>query len=157
MMDFSFDTLVNLLTLVLGGGSGAFFTWHYVKRKARAEAAQAEVVASKEMQDMYQQMLHDKNDEVTDKNRIISELRDDRDKYKADCNELRLELEKVQRSLSEWKAESDARIRDLQDRVQRNVQQLSFMRPLLCGMRDCLLRKPVDIEPKNESDGNDAE
>ena len=67
-MEISFDTLISIATLLLGGGGGAFFTWRWQRAKAKAEA-------NKEEQDYYQQMMKD--------------LAADRDYYKQERNDLR--------------------------------------------------------------------
>ena len=78
-MEITLDTLINLLGLLLGGGCGAFFTWRWQRRKAAAEAKEkeaeaksAEVDMAQKVQDTYQQMLKDKDEEVQDKNRLIA-------------------------------------------------------------------------------------
>ena len=137
--------MTNILSLLLGGSGGAIFTWYWQRRKAKAEANQAEVSAAKEMQDMYQQMIADKNDEVADKNRIIGELRDDRDRYKRKSDELSDKLDKLTHSVSEWKNDADERIRSLQAQVARNGRQIACLRPMLCGRADCAIRIPMTI------------
>ena len=161
-MEISIDTMINILSLLLGGSGGAFFTWYWQRKKAKAEAAQAEVSAAKEMQDMYQQMIADKNEEVADKNRIIGELRDDRDHYKRKADELSDKLDKLTHSVSEWKNDADERIRSLQAQVARNGRQIACLRPMLCGRENCAIRVPMtiteasdikqtaDIEPQND-------
>lgn len=144
-MEITFDTMTNILTLLLGGSGGAIFTWYWQRRKAKAEATQAEVSAAKEMQDMYQQMIADKNDEVVDKNRIIGELRDDRDHYKRKSDELSDKLDKLTHSVSEWKNDADERIRSLQSQVARNGRQIACLRPMLCGRENCAIRIPMTI------------
>lgn len=137
--------MTNILSLLLGGSGGAIFTWYWQRRKAKAEANQAEVSAAKEMQDMYQQMIADKNDEVADKNRIIGELRDDRDHYKRKSDELSDKLDKLTHSVSEWKNDADERIRSLQSQVARNGRQIACLRPMLCGRENCAIRIPMTI------------
>ena len=46
-MEITLDTIISILGIFLGGGAGAFFTWKYQRRKAKAEA-------NKEEQDYYQ-------------------------------------------------------------------------------------------------------
>ena len=58
-MEITLDAIISLAGILLGGGGGAFFTWRFMRRKAKAEAETAEVDAAKELQDMYQQMLAD--------------------------------------------------------------------------------------------------
>ena len=85
-MEISLDTLINIGTLLLGGGGGAFFTWRWQRARAKAEAKEkeaeaksAEVDMAQKVQDTYQQMLEDKQKEVDDNHRLIAELREDRD------------------------------------------------------------------------------
>ena len=78
-MEITIDTIISLAGLFIGGGGGAFFTWRWMRRKAKAEAETEEVNMAQRVQDTYQEMLKDKDEEVQDKNRIIKELRDDRD------------------------------------------------------------------------------
>jgi len=111
---------------------------------------------------MYQQMIADKNEEVADKNRIIGELRDDRDHYKRKADELSDKLDKLTHSVSEWKNDADERIRSLQAQVARNGRQIACLRPMLCGRENCAIRVPMtiteasdmkqtaDIEPQND-------
>ena len=67
-MEITFDTLINVLSLLLGGGGGAFFVWRWQRKKAQAEA-------NKEEQDYYQQMMKD--------------IAADRDYYKQERNDYR--------------------------------------------------------------------
>ena len=77
-MDITFSDIVNIATLLLGGtGLGAFFTWRFVRREAKAKAQAAEVNMAQQVQDTYQEMLEDKQKEITDNHRLIDELRDE--------------------------------------------------------------------------------
>ena len=58
-MEINIDTIIAILGLFIGGGSGAFFTWRYQRKKAKAEAVTAEADAAKELQDVYQQLITD--------------------------------------------------------------------------------------------------
>lgn len=141
-MDFeiTLDTLLSVGGWLFGGGAiGGVLTWRWQRAKAKAEAESAEVNMAKEVQDTYQQMLKDKEEEVTDKNRIISELRQDRDHFRQDRNELRKRID-----------ETDEKLRDLQAQVARNGRQLECMRPLLCGRANCPDRINVTISPEGE-------
>lgn len=138
-MEITIDTILSIAGLLLGGGGGAFFTWRYMRRKAKAEAQTAEVDMAKEVQDIYQQALADKdqalkskNVEVEDKNRLINELREDRDHYKSDRNELRDRLNKMEDTVLELKRE-----------VARNGRMVEAMRPFLCYDTKCKKRVRV--------------
>ena len=81
---------------------------------------------------------------------MVEELREERDHYKRDRNELREQLEKLTKNVSEWKQTSDERIQDLQRQVARNGRQLESMRPFMCGDLSCKLRQPVTISDTGE-------
>lgn len=133
-MDISFDTLINIAGLFLSGSVGGFVAWKWQRRKMKAEAQTEEVNMAKAVQDTYQQMLKDKEEEVADKNRIITELREDRDHFRQDRNELRERIDKT-----------ESIVRELQEQVSENRREIDMMRPFLCGVLGCKLRKPVAI------------
>ena len=153
-MEITIDTLISLAGLFIGGGGGAFFTWRWMRRKAKAEAQTEEVNMAKEVQDTYQQMLKDKDVEVQDKNRIIKELREDRDHYRQMVSEMVKRQDKT-----------DETVRDLQMQVARNGRMVEMMRPFQCYDLKCKKRMrvptseceavelptPKDIEPYNDS------
>lgn len=146
-MEISFDTLINIAGLFLSGSVGGFVAWKWQRRKMKAEAQTEEVNMAKAVQDTYQQMLKDKEEEVADKNRIITELREDRDHFRQDRNELRERIDKT-----------EAIVRELQEQVSENKREIDLMRPFLCGVLGCKLRKPVaisaeevEIKPKKQT------
>lgn len=153
-MEITIDTLISLAGLFIGGGGGAFFTWRWMRRKAKAEAQTEEVNMAKEVQDTYQQMLKDKDVEVQDKNRIIKELREDRDHYRQMVSEMVKRQDKT-----------DETVRDLQMQVARNGRMVEMMRPFQCYDLKCKKRMrvptseceavelpaPRDIEPYDDS------
>ena len=79
-MEITLDTIISILGIFLGGGAGAFFTWKYQRRKARAEA-------NKEEQDYYQQMMKD--------------LAADRDYYKQERNDLRTTIKRYDERMND--------------------------------------------------------
>lgn len=138
-MEISIDTVVSIASLFVGGGGGAFFTWRWQRAKAKAEAEQAETTAAKEMQDMYQQMLHDQkgyNDDqrkhYDEQKQYIEELKEDRRHLREERNELRQRID-----------DTDGKVRELQQAVERNNSLLAWMRPMLCGKRECTDRIAV--------------
>ena len=144
-MEITFDTIISLLGLFIGGGGGAFFTWRYMRRKAKAEAQTEEVNMAKAVQDTYQEMLEDKQKEVDDNHRLIAELREDRDHYKQGYVEMRNRQDKTEEM-----------VRDLQ----MNGRMVESMRPFLCYDMKCKKRVRVqvseceaaEIEPINHED-----
>ena len=143
-MEITFDTIISLLGLFIGGGGGAFFTWRYMRRKAKAEAQTEEVNMAKAVQDTYQEMLEDKQKEVDDNHRLIAELREDRDHYK----------------MRNRQDKTEEMVRDLQMQVARNGRMVESMRPFLCYDMKCKKRVRVqvseceaaEIEPINHED-----
>lgn len=133
-MEFSLDTIINIVTLLVGGGGGAFFTWRYQRRRAKAEAMDSEATATEKVQDVYQQLIEDVKADRDEQKRYIAELKEDRRHLREDRDELR----KRQDELEE-------QVRGLQREVARNGRQLECLRPFLCGRRNCPDRVPVTI------------
>lgn len=148
-MEITIDTVISLLGLFIGGGGGAFFTWRWMRRKAKAEAQTEEVNMAQRVQDTYQEMLEDKQKEVDDNHRLIAELREDRDHYKQGYVEMRNRQDKTEEM-----------VRDLQMQVARNGRMVESMRPFLCYDMKCKKRQRVqasecvaaEIEPINHED-----
>jgi len=146
MMELSIDTLINIASLLLGGGGGAFFVWRWQRKKAKAEAESAEIDAAKELQDMYQQMLADAKTDREDRKAQIDELRQERDHYKNDRNELRDRLDAT-----------DEKIRELSNIVARNGRQIEAMRPFMCYVSGCRKRQLVELLDHATSKKNEIE
>ena len=148
-MEITIDSIISIFGLFLGGGGGAFFTWRYMRRKAKAEAQTEEVNMAKAVQDTYQEMLEDKNKEVADNQRLIAELREDRNHYKQGYIEMRNRQDKTEEM-----------VRDLQMQVARNGRMVEAMRPFLCFDTKCKKRQRVqaseceaaNIEPIDSED-----
>lgn len=149
-MEITIDTIISLAGLFIGGGGGAFFTWRYMRRKAKAEAQTEEVNMAKAVQDAYQQMLADKETDLEDRKKVIQELREERDHYKNDRNELRDRVGKMEDTVLELKRE-----------VARNGRMVEAMRPFLCFDTKCKKRQRVqasecaaanDIDPIDSQD-----
>ena len=134
------EAIISILGLLLGGSGGAFFTWRFMRRKAKAEAVTAEVDAAKDLQDMYQQMLADAKIDREDRKQQIDELRQERDHYKSDRNELRTKLE-----------ETDGKIHKLELDLVRLSKIVEGLRPFLCADLNCQNRKSCIIEEMNAS------
>jgi chromosome segregation ATPase len=120
-----------------------------MRRKAKAEAQTEEVNMAKAVQDAYQQMLQDKETDLEDRKKVIAELREERDHYKNDRNELRDRVGKMEDTVLELKRE-----------VARNGRMVESMRPFLCYDMKCKKRVRVqvseceaaEIEPINHED-----
>jgi hypothetical protein len=157
---FNLDTLLNLAGLLTGGGFGIFFTWRYMKRKAKAEAEQAEAEAkqkeaeaksaevdmAQKVQDTYQEMLEYKQKEVDDNHRLIEELRADRDHYKQGYVEMRDEVEKLTKDFYDFKRETEDERQKMKRDIARNTMLAESSRPFMCGLApECAKCVPVII------------
>lgn len=159
-METSFDSIISIATLLLGGGGGAFFTWRWQRKKAKSEAKAAEAEAekakfeamqanatlTKEIQDSYQRLTEDlkanldtQQEYNEEQKQYIKELKEDRRHLREERDDLRKRQDKT-----------DNDVRDLQMKVARYGRILECMRPLLCGREGCAIRVPVTISAAGE-------
>lgn len=159
-MEINIDTIIAILGLFLGGGSGAFFTWRYQRKKAKSEAKAAEAEAekakfeamqanatlTKEIQDSYQRLTEDlkanldtQQEYNEEQKQYIKELKEDRRHLREERDDLRNRQDKLEKTM-----------RELQREVARNGRMVECMRPFLCGKSGCKDRMPVNIS--NEMD-----
>ena len=132
------NTIISIASLLLGGGGiGGFLTYRYTRRQAEAESEQAEANATKEVQDIYQQMIDDVKKDRDDQRSYIEELKADRQALRDERDQLRARLETL-----------DAQVRDLQDKMARTGRRIESLTPFLCGRIGCELRiKAPDAQP----------
>ena len=142
-MEITLDAIISLIGLFVGGGAGAFFTWKYQRKKARAEAVTAEVDAAKDMQDMDQQMLEDAKRDREDRREQVEELRADRDHYKQERNELRDKMEQLTRSFMDWRLEADNDRSKMKMDIAKLGRKVETMVPFMCGNLSCKDRQRV--------------
>ena len=128
-MEITLDTLISIAGLLLGGGGGAFFTWRYMRRKAKAEAMTAEVEAAKEKQEYYRG--------------IIEDVAKDRDYYKQERDEVRERMDKMAHTFMDWRMEADKDRMDMKMEIARLGRKVEVMAPFMCGDLQCKLRKRV--------------
>lgn len=145
-MEISLEAIISLATLFIGSGGGAFFTWRYMRRKAKAEAQTAEVDAAKDMQGLYKQMLTDANEYLEDARNKVDGMRQERDFYKQERDDLRGQVEELRKEFFAWKATAGKENSDLSVRVEQLSRKVEAMRPFMCGDLTCKKRKLVTIE-----------
>ena len=139
-MEINIDTIIAILGLFIGGGSGAFFTWRYQRKKAKAEAVTAEADAAKELQDVYQQLITDIKTDRDEQKAYINELKEDRNHLRKDRDDLRKRQDDLEQQ-----------VRSLQKDVARNGRMVECMRPFLCGNApECDKCVPVIISAAGE-------
>lgn len=144
-MEITLESIISFIGLFISGGAGAFFTWRYQKRKAKAEATNAEVDTVKNMQEAYDKMFQQVNHYLDDATTKVEGLRQERDYYKHRLDETQEKFDKFNRNVMEWKQNTDDTIDDLKRKVARNGRQIEMMRPFMCGKLDCATRQPVVI------------
>lgn len=126
-MEFTIEQIASILGMLLGGGGiGAILTWQYSRRKEKAEAESAELNATKELQDVYQQLIDDVKADRNEQKAYIAELKDDRQHLRQERDDLRQRQDKLEDS-----------IRSLQRDVARNGRMVEAMRPFLCARTSC--------------------
>ena len=132
--------------------------------RAKFEAMQANAQLIKEIQGSYQQMTSDLKTNLDtqqeyneEQKQYIQELKEDRQHLREERDAQRLQIERLTRTMNEWKNDSDKKIRSLQAQVARNGRQIECMRPLLCGRENCAIRVPVTITPSEDDKGQDIE
>ena len=128
-MEITLEAIISLIGLFVGGGSGAFFTWRYMRRKAKAEAVQAEVEAAKDKQEYYRG--------------IIDDVAKDRDYYKQERDEIRERMDKMAHSFMDWRMEADKDRMDMKMQIAKLGRKVETMAPFMCGDLQCKLRKNV--------------
>lgn len=138
-MEITLDSIIGIIGLLLGGGTiGSIFTWRFQRKKAKAEAQQAEVDAAKDKQEYYRG--------------IIDDVAKDRDYYKQERDEVRERMDKMAHSFMDWRLEADKDRMDMKMQIAKLGRKVEAMAPFLCGDLQCKLRKRVvlseDGEPK---------
>ena len=142
-MEITLEAIISFIGLFVGGGAGAFFTWRYQKKKAKAEAESAEIDAAKEMQGLYKQMLADANEYLEDARNKVDGLRQERDHYKADRDELREKVDKLTKMFYELKTDGEKERAQLRVSISTLQSQLKAIVGLTCSVQDCKLRQVV--------------
>lgn len=133
MFELNIADIIGLVALLFGGGAiGGVLTWKYTRRTAAANAITAEADATKEVQDVYQQLINDVKQDRSEQRQYITELKEDR-------NAIREERNKMQKRLTQLTDELD----DVKRTVARQGRQIEAMRPFLCGDLQCKKRQLV--------------
>lgn len=147
-MEITLEAIIGLLGLFVGGGGGAFFTWRWQRKKAHAEAVQAEVEAAKDKQEYYRG--------------IIEDVSKDRDYYKQERDEVRERMDRMAHSFMDWRMEADNDRMEMKMQIAKLGRKVETMVPFMCGDLTCKLRKHVVlsddgvVKTKPRKKGGDA-
>ena len=135
-MEITLDNILSIAGLLLGGsGMGAFFTWRFVRRKAKAEAQEAESTAAKSEQDVYQQIISDLKADREDMKAYNLDIKRERDEIRDERDKLRDRLDSM-----------DETIRKLKQEVDQNSGMGKSLRPFICTEIECKKRKRAIID-----------
>jgi len=100
---------------------------------------------------------------VADNQRLIEELRTDRDHYKQGYMEMRDEVEKLSKDFYEFKRDTEAERQKMKRDIARNTRIAESSRPFMCGLApECAKCVPVIISdegavtPKAKTDADTA-
>lgn len=151
MIETAITLFVSVLT-ALGGFEAIKYLLNRKaeKKKTEAEAESAGTAATKEVQDVYQQLIADVRSDREEQRAYITELTESRKHLRDECEELRQRIDDTEKI-----------VRDLQKEVARNARAMESMRPFICGVLGCKKRQPVaiseeevaeDIEPISGKD-----
>ena len=151
MIETAITLFVSVLT-ALGGFEAIKYLLNRKaeKKKTEAEAESAGTAATKEVQDVYQQLIADVRSDREEQRAYITELTESRKHLREECEELRQRIDDTEKI-----------VRDLQKEVARNARAMESMRPFICGVLGCKKRQPVaisddvgaeDIEPISGKD-----
>lgn len=151
MIETAITLFVSVLT-ALGGFEAIKYLINRKaeKKKSEAEAESAGTAATKEVQDVYQQLIADVRSDREEQRAYITELTESRKHLRDECEELRQRIDDTEKI-----------VRDLQKEVARNARAMESMRPFICGVLGCKKRQPVaisdeevaeDIEPISGKD-----
>ena len=144
-MEITLEAIISFIGLFVGGGGGAFFTWQYMRRKAKAEAVQAETEAKEKEQDYYQQLLEDYKQHH-------EELRSEREHYKNERNELREDMKKMEGEVQSMKRLWVDKEIEMDRKIAQLGRKVEAMRPFLCGDLKCKKRQLVQVLDKEKSE-----
>ena len=158
------SSVPDLVSLLFGGSVISIVTWKFARRKAAAEAKEkeaeaksAEVDMAQKVQDTYQEMLEDKNKEVADNQRLIAELREDRDHYKKGYVEMRDEVEKLSKDFYDFKRDTENERQKMKSDIARNTRIAESSRPFMCGLApECAKCVPVIISDEGTVKPNES-
>ena len=132
-MEITLDSIIGIIGLLLGGGTiGSIFTWRFQRKKAKAEATQAEVEAAKEKQEYYRG--------------IIDDVAKDRDYYKQERDEVRERMDKMAHSFMDWRLEADNDRSKMKMDIAKLGRKVETMAPFMCGNLQCKDRVRVVLQ-----------
>ena len=134
-MESIIQVIATILTAIGGWEAIRYFINRKAeRRKSDAEAGTAESAATKEVQDVYQQLITDVKADREEQRAYINELTESRKHLREECEELRQRID-----------DTEKLVRELQKQVDENARKVDSLRPFLCRLLSCPQRESMDI------------
>lgn len=141
------NIIMNVITLLGGGGLGWLFTARWARKKAKGEASQQEAVAAKEWQEVYTKALQDSNDLNDELRKDRQRLIEENEKILAKFREYDEKLHEYEQELSNIKKAHEKEVSDMKKVMLDNSLKLQKVLPFVCQMVSCPNR--VRLSPED--------
>lgn len=141
------NIILNILTLLGGGGLGWLVTARWERKKAKGEASQQEAVAAKEWQEVYTKALQDSNDLNDELRKDRQRLIEENEKILAKFREYDEKLHEYEQELSNIKKAHEKEVADMKKVMLDNSLKLQKVLPFVCQMVSCPNR--VRLSPED--------
>lgn len=138
----SVTLIVEIIGLILGGGgligfAVGFATFKWQRMKARGEARQAELEATKVEQDTYQEIIGD----LKEHNEVLRNINREINAEREELKQRVIDNEKKIREQDEKIKEQDEKIREQANELADFKKKLELVTMMVCGNTDCELRQ----------------
>lgn len=141
------SSVLEIGTIILGGGGivgfiVGFATFKWQRMKARGEARQAELEATKTEQDTYQEIITDLKEHNEEMRKWNGELQNER-------RELLGRIEVNEKKIREQDGkirEQDEKIREQDNKIAEMEKKLELVSVMVCGKGNCQQRTKVFLD-----------
>ena len=141
------NIIMNVITLLGGGGLGWLFTARWARKKAKGEASQQEAVAAKEWQEVYTKALQDSNNLNDELRKDRQRLLEENEKILAKFKEYDDKMREYEFELSNIKKSHEKAVADMKKVMLDNSLKLQKVLPFVCQMVSCPNR--VRLSPED--------
>ena len=141
------NIIMNVITLLGGGGLGWLFTARWARKKAKGEASQQEAVAAKEWQEVYTKALQDSNNLNDELRKDRQRLLEENEKILAKFKEYDDKMREYEFELSNIKKSHEKEVADMKKVMLDNSLKLQKVLPFVCQMVSCPNR--VRLSPED--------
>ena len=143
--------LLEIFGLVIGGGGLIGFgvgvaTFRWQKMKARGEARQSELEATRTEQDMYQEIITD----LKEHNEVLRQYNKE---VNEDCEQLRQRIGENEKRIHEQDVkirEQEEKLREQENKIATLEHKLELVTDMICGRSNCQQRTKVYLSPVDD-------